>query len=256
LRRNIRVAGVPTAAHDARMTGLGIGERVAALDWTALEGSIAAHGYARTGPFLAPAECAGLIALFDDDARFRRSIEMGQYRYGEGRYRYFARPLPALVAKLRRELYPRLAPIANAMMAALDRPHRYPDDLESFLGECHARGQDRPTPLLLRYREGGFNCLHRDLYGELLFPLQATLCLSAPGRDYAGGAFLLAEQRPRQQTRADAVDLGRGEMILFPTADRPVEGKRGMLAAAMRHGVARLTRGERFALGIIFHDAA
>jgi len=238
------------------MTGPSIAKRIAALDWVALERSIAEIGYARSGPFLSPTECGRLAGLFDDDARFRRSIEMAQYRYGEGRYRYFARPLPAPVEQLRRHLYPRLAPIANAMMAALDRPHRYPETLAAFLDHCHASGQQRPTPLLLRYREGGFNCLHRDLYGEVLFPLQATLCLSRPGRDYAGGAFLLAEQRPRQQTRAEAVDLAEGEMILFPTADRPVPGKRGTMAAAMRHGVSRLTRGERVALGIIFHDAA
>lgn len=234
----------------------GIGRRLAALDWPAMAASIDAVGYARTGPLLTAVECAGLVRLYDDDKRFRRTIEMARHAFGEGQYRYFARPLPALVERLRRGLYPHLAPIANAMMAELKRPYRYPASLPEFLDHCHAQGQQRPTPLLLRYREGGFNCLHRDLYGDVLFPLQATVCLSRPGLDYRGGAFLLAEQRPRMQSRAEAVDLGQGEMILFPTADRPVRGKRGAYAASMRHGVSRLYGGSRYALGIIFHDAA
>jgi hypothetical protein len=238
------------------MTTTDIAARLAALDWPALGRAIAELGYARSGPLLDGAECAGLIALYDEDAHFRRTIDMARFRFGEGEYRYFADPLPEPVRALRHGLYPHLAPIANEMMAALRRPHRYPVRLDDFLAHCHAAGQTRPTPLLLRYRQGGFNCLHRDLYGEVLFPLQATLCLSRPGRDYDGGAFILAEGRPRQQTRAEAIDLRQGEMILFPTADRPVAGARGPLAAAMRHGVSRLTRGERYALGIIFHDAA
>lgn len=234
----------------------GIGRRLAVLDWPAIGQSLAAVGYARTGPLLTARECAGLIRLYDRDGRFRRTIEMGRHAFGEGQYRYFARPLPALVERLRRGLYPHLAPLANAMMVELGRPYRYPDSLAEFLAHCHAHGQTRPTPLLLRYREGGFNCLHRDLYGEVAFPLQATICLSRPGADYRGGAFLLAEQRPRMQSRAEAIDLEQGEMILFPTADRPVRGRRGTYAAGMRHGVSRLYEGRRYALGIIFHDAA
>jgi len=234
----------------------GIGKRLAALDWPAMARSIDTVGYARSGPLLTAAECTGLIRLYDDEPRFRRTIEMARHAFGEGQYRYFSRPLPALVERLRRGLYPHLAPIANAMMAALGRPYRYPDRLSAFLAHCHDQGQTRPTPLLLRYEVGGFNCLHRDLYGEVAFPLQATLCLSRLGADYRGGAFLLAEQRPRMQSRAEAIDLEQGEMIVFPTAERPVRGRRGVYAAGMRHGVSRLYQGRRHALGIIFHDAA
>ena len=233
-----------------------VAKRASALDWTALTRSIGELGYARTGGFLTPEECADTIALYDRENRYRTTIDMGRHGYGEGQYRYFQNPLPALVRHLRQGLYRRLAPLANAMMADLGRDIRYPERLDSFLEFCHARGQARPTPLLLRYHAGGYNRMHRDLYGEVRFPLQATICLSRPGVDYTGGAFLLTEQRPRQQTRAEAIDLVEGEMILFPTADRPVIGKRGFYRAQMRHGVSRLLSGERFALGIIFHDAA
>ncbi len=216
----------------------------------------AERGHARAGPLLAPAECRDLVRLFDDEARFRTTVEMARHRFGEGRYRYFAYPLPRLVGSLRQGLYRRLAPLANAMMAELGRAHRYPDRLDAFLEQCRAAGQGRPTPLLLRYEAGGYNRLHRDLYGEVLFPLQAAICLSKPELDFTGGAFLLVEQSPRMQARAEAIQLGQGEIIVFPTAERPVVGKRGFHRAQMRHGVSRITGGQRHTLGIIFHDAA
>ncbi|MDP6704925.1 MAG: 2OG-Fe(II) oxygenase [Alphaproteobacteria bacterium] len=238
------------------MTGQTIGGRIDALPWAEMGTQLAERGYARAGPLLTPTECQALVRLFGDDRRFRSTVEMARHRFGEGRYRYFAYPLPRLVGDLRRQLYPRLVPIANAMMAEMRRPHRYPGRLEEFLSDCRAAGQCRPTPLLLGYEAGGYNRLHRDLYGELLFPLQAVLCLSRPGRDFEGGEFLLVEQSPRMQARAEAIRPGQGEIVVFPTAERPVAGKRGFHRAQMRHGVSRVQSGHRHTLGIIFHDAA
>lgn len=220
-----------------------------------MEAALAAKGYARSGPLLTEAECGALAALYPRDDVFRSRVEMARYRFGEGGYGYFARPLPRLVADLRGALYPRLAPIANRMMAALGRPARYPPRLAEFLARCHAAGQGRPTPLLLRYEAGGHNRLHQDLYGPLAFPLQAVIMLSRREVDYGGGEFLLVENRPRQQAKGEAVAAEQGEMIVFPVQERPVPGKRGMLRAGMRHGVSTIHRGERYALGIIFHDA-
>ncbi len=231
-------------------------ERLAALEWSAIEAAIAAQGYAHTGPVLSPECCRGLIGLYADDERFRSRIDMARYRFGQGDYAYFAEPLPEVVAELRGALYGRLAPIANRMMAALRAEPRYPATLEAYRRQCHTAGQTKPTPLLLHYRAGGYNCLHRDLYGELLFPLQATIVLSRRDRDYHGGEFLLVENRPRQQARGTAIAPDQGEMLIFPVFERPVEGKRGVLRAAMRHGVSEIHAGERYALGIIFHDAA
>ncbi len=228
---------------------------MAALDWAGIENDLSAQGYARTPRVLTPAECRALAALHGDDRRFRSRVEMARYRFGEGDYAYFARPLPQAVAALRSALYPRLAPIANRMMAALGRKVRYPPRLGTFLERYHAAGQGRPTPLLLRYTAGGHNRLHQDLYGELAFPLQAVFMLSRPGRDYEGGEFLLVENRPRQQARGEAVPAEQGELILFPVHERPVPGKRGVMRAAIRHGVSTVRAGERYALGIIFHDA-
>ena len=201
-------------------------------------------------------ECEQLVALYDNDKRFRSTVNMARHRFGEGEYRYFDYPLPSLVGGLRKSLYRQLAPLANQMMVELGRPFRYPAALDEFTAQCRAQGQQRPTPLLLSYTEGGYNRLHRDLYGEVSFPLQATICLDSPGRDFDGGAFLLLEQRPRMQSSAEAIDLGQGEMIIFPTAERPVKGARGTSRANMRHGVSRLLGGRRHSLGIIFHDAA
>ena len=221
-----------------------------------IAGQIDALGHARIPGVLGAAECARLAALWQREELFRARIEMARHRFGEGAYKYFAYPLPPAVAKLREALYPALAEVANAMAAALGREARYPPRLTDWLATCHAAGQTRPTPLLLRYEAGGWNALHRDLYGPLVFPLQATILLSRPGEDFTGGEFLLVEQRPRQQSMGTAVALAQGETIVFPVFDRPLAGTRGNYRAQLRHGVSRLVHGERFALGLIFHDAA
>jgi hypothetical protein len=200
-------------------------------------------------------EADAIAASYGDDARFRSTIDMARYRFGEGEYRYFAEPLPPLVAELRRGFFPRLAPIANRWTAAFGTAERFPTDLKAWLARCAAKGQRRPTPLLLRYVTGGFNCLHQDVYGALVFPLQVTIALSEHGRDYDGGEFLLVEQRPRAQSRGEAIVLGRGAAIVFPNRHRPVAGAHGTYRATVRHGVSRIRKGERLALGIIFHDA-
>ncbi len=238
------------------MSGEAVADRVARLDWDAVARDLAEQGHAHIRGLLTPAECAGLIALYSDDARFRRRVDMARYRFGEGDYAYFAEPLPALVADLRHALYARLAPMADAMMAAMGRPERYPATLDAYRARCAAAGQTKPTPLLLRYRAGGYNCLHRDLYGDLLFPLQGTVLLNRRSRDFEGGEFLLVENRPRQQARGEVIVLDQGDLILFPVNERPVATAKGTGRAAMRHGVSRVRAGERYTLGIIFHDAA
>ena len=233
-----------------------IEQRIAGLDWPALGADILETGHARAPAVLDDGTCRALIALYGDDGRFRSRIVMARHNFGLGDYAYFAAPLPRPVAALRAALYPRLAPIANRMAAALRGTERYPKTLTGFLRRCHGAGQTKPTPLILRYGAGGYNRLHRDLYGDIAFPLQAVVMLSRPGRDYDGGEFLLVENRPRQQAIGTAFAAGRGDMILFANAARPVQGARGWLRAHVRHGVSRVTRGERYALGIIFHDAA
>jgi hypothetical protein len=229
--------------------------RIAALDWSAIERALWAHGHARTPPVLTPAECAELIALYDDDARFRSRIDMARYRFGEGEYKYFAAPLPPLVRALREHAYPPLAAIANQWETALATGTLHPPHLDALLARCRRAGQTRPTPLLLRYEAGGYNCLHQDLYGDVVFPLQLTCFLSRRGVDYTGGDFLVVEQRPRAQSRGEAIAMEQGEILVFATRYRPVEGARGHYRAAMRHGVSRLLGGRRYTLGIIFHDA-
>jgi len=229
-------------------------KRITALDWRRIRADLDAHGHAVAGPIFDTAECDTLAGLWDS-ARFRSEIEMGPRRYGEGVYRYFAAPLPAPVRTLRQQLYARLAPIANDWWRRLGREPAFPARLRPFLSQCHEAGQSRPTPLLLRYERGGYNCLHQDRYGRVAFPLQAAVLLSRPGRDFEGGEFLLVEQRPRAQSRGEAIGLRRGEIILFPNAERPVKGVRGSYRAAVRHGVSRVRRGKRTTLGIIFHDA-
>ena len=231
-------------------------EAIRKLDWPALGAALGADGHARAPGILTARECRTLIGMYADDRRFRSRIEMGRHRFGEGDYAYFAAPLPPLVADLRRELYRRLAPQANGMDAALGRTGDYPPELGAYTQLCHRAGQTRPTPLLLRYRAGGYNRLHRDLYGALAFPLQVTILLSRPGLDFRGGEFLLVEDRPRTQARGDAIALERGEMIVFPVRERPLASGERTVRAVMRHGVSRIRAGERFALGIIFHDAA
>jgi hypothetical protein len=228
---------------------------VAALDWPDVGARLDADGFAVMSGVLAPDECAALTATYDLDDRFRRRIVMASHGFGRGEYKYFAHPLPEVVAALRTALYARLAGLANRWNAALGIAVRYPDDHAAFLERCHRAGQTRPTPLLLRYGAGDYNCLHQDVYGEHLFPLQATFLLSAPGGDFTGGEFVLTEQRPRMQSRADVVPLDQGDGVIFPVRDRPVRGTRGSHRVTLRHGVSRVRSGHRHTLGIIFHDA-
>jgi hypothetical protein len=229
--------------------------RLSSLNWQAIEQSLWTHGYAKTPPVLTPKECAALIALYPDKTRFRSRIIMERHRFGVGEYKYFANPLPSLVKELRTYFYSPLAAIANQWMEALRLPERFPAHLSAFLTHCHECGQTRPTPLLLRYEQEGYNCLHQDLYGEIVFPLQLTCFLSQPGKDYAGGEFLLVEQQPRAQSRGAAILPQQGEIIIFATRYRPAQGKRGYYRAQMRHGVSRVLSGSRYTLGVIFHDA-
>jgi hypothetical protein len=233
-----------------------IRERVGRLDVEALAADLDAAGHARIPGLLGAAECRALRRLWDDPDRFRKHVDLARHRFGEGgSYRYFARPLPPLVAALRRHLYPPLARIANTWHERLGDPRRFPRALPGLARRCREHGQAEPTPLLLDYGAGGYNCLHRDLYGEVFFPLQVAVGLARPGRDFSGGAFLLVEQRPRMQSRGEAVDLALGEAVVFPTVDRPVRGARGWYRAKVRHGVSRIHAGHRTTLGIIFHDA-
>jgi uncharacterized protein len=214
-----------------------------------------AHGYAVLPSLVQPDDCAALRAVFDDDAAFRSTVVMERHGYGHGVYRYFDNPLPPLVAKLREQLYAALAPVANAWAEALGDEERYPATLAAFLERCREHGQMRPTPLMLRYRAGDHNALHRDLYGDVAFPLQVTVLLDEPGRDFEGGEFVLVEQRPRKQSLVHVVPLRHGDAVVFPNAVRPVRGARGFFRTAFRHGVSEVHRGERLTLGIIFHDA-
>jgi hypothetical protein len=232
-----------------------IAERLSRIDWKSVEGTLAEQGYARLPRLLNAAECAALITLYDGAGRFRKRIDMERHRFGVGEYKYFDRPLPPLVRAVRTGAYPPLAAIVNRWMAALGSTKRIPARLGGFADLCRRAGQTKPTPLLLRYGAGGYNCLHQDLYGEVAFPLQIACLLSRPGIDYRGGEFLLVEQRPRAQSVGHAVALARGEASIFPTRFRPLAGKRGHYRATVRHGVSRLDRGSRFTLGVIFHDA-
>jgi len=225
------------------------------LDPITLAADIDASGYA-VRRLLDPATCAELAGLYDRDEGFRKRIVMERHGYGRGEYQYFAYPLPEIVADLRARLFPPLAEIANAWRRAQGKDADFPADLASYLTRCHDAGQTRPTPLLLRYDVEGFNCLHQDLYGDLVFPLQVAILLNEPGRDFTGGEFMLVEQRPRAQSRAEVVPLRQGDAVIFPVRERPVRGSRGYHRVIMRHGVSRLLSGKRHTLGIIFHDAA
>ena len=229
--------------------------RLARLDWSAIERSLWEVGYARTPPVLTPDECAGLIALYADESRFRSRVDMARFKFGVGDYKYFAHPLPPLVEALRRHAYPPLAAIANQWEAALGTATLHPPDLAGLLARCRKRGQTKPTPLLLHYEAGGYNCLHQDLYGDVVFPLQLTAFLSRRGADYTGGDFLLVEQRPRAQSRGEAIAMEQGELLVFATRHRPVAGARGHFRGTLRHGVSRVLSGARYTLGVIFHDA-
>jgi hypothetical protein len=229
--------------------------RVDGLDWAAVRAGLDELGSAVAGQVLAAAECRSLAGMYDDADRFRTTIDMARHRFGEGQYRYFDRPLPGLVAELRAAFWPHLLPVARDWAGRLGRPAPWPDDLDDWLARCHDAGQIRPTPLMLRYGPGDWNALHRDLYGDLVFPLQVVVGLDRPGDDYTGGEFVMTEQRPRAQSRATAVTIGRGEALVFTTSDRPVRTARGWSAAPLRHGVSVVRSGHRRTLGLIFHDA-
>ncbi len=232
-----------------------IRRRVAALDWPTLEAGLDAGGTARIPGLLTAAECRSLAGLYGAETRFRTTISLERHGFGQGEYKYFAYPLPPLVAALRESLYPKLAVIANRWLEMRGVPDRLPRSLRGFLARCRAEGQTRPTPLLLRYTAGGYNRLHQDLYGAVAFPLQVACLLSRPVHDFSGGEFLLVEQRARMQSRGEAVALRAGEGIVFATRERPVASARGFSTAHMRHGVSRVHAGERTTLGVIFHDA-
>jgi hypothetical protein len=232
-----------------------IQHRFRQVDWAEVARALDERGWATTPPLLTAAECAELIRRYPDERRFRSCVDMARFRFGDGEYRYFASPLPPVVLGLRRHAYPHLAAIAGGWEAALGSDRRYPPDLESFLAVCAEHGQTKPTPLLLRYGAGGYNCLHQDLYGDVAFPLQMTCLLSRPGVDFTGGEFMLVEQRPRAQSSGSVVPLERGQVVIFATRHRPARGARGAYRVTLRHGVSRVISGERYTLGVIFHDA-
>ena len=230
---------------------------LARLDWNSIEQSLDQNGFATTTPILGARQCADLIGLYPHRERFRKKIDMARLRFGVGEYKYFEDPLPDLVAEMRTICYQRLAPIANRWRRELDSgAAELPPDLAGYLSYCAAHDQTKPTPLMLRYEAGGYNCMHQDIYGELIFPLQITVALSRRGIDYSGGEFLLLEDRPRAQARCSAITLERGEAVIFPSNFRPIHGAHGYYRARMRHGVSPLRDGLRFTLGIIFHNAA
>ena len=231
-------------------------DRVGSGDWDRITGEVNALGCGLTPQLLTLPECEQIAGLYDTDQLFRSTITMGKYRFGEGEYRYFQRPYPEPVEQLKQALYPRLLPIARDWYGKLGRPAPWPDTLDEWLDMCHAAGQPRSTAILLKYRENDWNALHRDLYGDLVFPLQVVVSLSRPGTDHTGGEFLLLEQRPRAQSRGTAVLIPQGHGLVFTTRDRPVESRRGWSAAPVRHGVSVVRSGQRFTLGLVFHDAA
>jgi hypothetical protein len=231
-------------------------ERVESLDWGSIGRNLDAFGFATTGVLLDADACQALAENYDDVSAFRSHVVMRRHGFGEGEYKYFSYPLPDRIERLRQAVYPKLAPIANRWMEAMGMTHRYPETLDPFLTRCHEAGQRRPTPLLLKYQTGDYNCLHQDLYGEQVFPIQLAVLLSEPGTAFEGGDFVLTEQRPRMQSRAEVVPLARGEGVLFAVSERPKQGTRGTYRVKMRHGVSRVRRGHRYTTGIIFHDAA
>jgi len=231
-------------------------DRAQAFDWAGVHADLDAQGWAILPKLLTHAECAFMAGLYARDEGFRSRIVMARHGYGRGEYRYFAYPLPPLVQGLRTALYAHLAPIANAWHERLGIDVRFPAEHAAFIDRCHRAGQTRPTPLLLQYGEDDYNCLHQDLYGEHVFPLQVAVLLSEPGQDFAGGEFVLTEQRPRMQSRVEVLPLTQGDAVVFAVNSRPVAGKRGDYRVSMRHGVSRVRRGHRHTLGVIFHDAA
>jgi uncharacterized protein len=244
-----------TTAPVLKRTTLSIAERVDRLAWPSVTGDLDDVGVALTAPVLSVSECQSLTDLYDHDELFRSTIDMARHRFGQGQYRYFDRPLPDIVAELRAAFWPHLLPIAREWAGRREQPAPWPDDFEDWLGQCHAAGQQRPTPLILRYGPGDWNALHRDLYGDLVFPLQVVIGLDEPGVDYTGGEFVVVEQRPRAQSRATSTMIGQGQALVFTTRDRPVRTKRGWVNGPMRHSVSLVRSGQRHTLGLVFHDA-
>lgn len=246
---------MPKAAPKTSQTQ-SIADRIDALDWKAATDSLSQRGYAVTAQILLPEECASLAAMYGDEARFRSRIVMERYRFGIGDYKYFDNPLPEIVASLRTAAYPHLASVANEWAEILgEKSPCFPTEHAAFLKICHKAGQTKPTPLLLHYEKGGYNCLHQDIYGEVAFPLQMVFLLGQQGRDWEGGEFLLVEQQPRAQSKAEVVYADQGQAIIFTTRYHPVRGSRGYYRVNMKHGVSRVHHGTRYTLGIIFHDA-
>nr|WP_254226502.1 2OG-Fe(II) oxygenase [Burkholderia multivorans] len=247
---SVNIADLPRTAEP-----VDVASRVDALDWHLIDTDLDGYGCAHVPRLLSADECRALAALYPDDTRYRSRVVMARHGFGRGEYKYFAYPLPTLVDAMRTALYRHLAPIANRWNRALGIDTRYPADLAAFLARCHEAGQTRPTPLLLQYGPGDYNCLHQDLYGEHVFPLQVAILLSAPERDFTGGEFVLTEQRPRMQSRAEVVPLAQGDAVVFAVHSRPVQGTRGVYRVNLRHGVSRIRSGHRHTVGIIFHDA-
>jgi hypothetical protein len=248
---NARDGGVAALACASDVAG-----RVEAIDWERISGDLDARGNATIERLITPAECAALAELYSDDGVFRSRVVMARHGYGRGEYKYFRYPLPGIVAGLRSAVYPRLAPIANRWHAAMRSDVRFPDEHAQYIKRCHAAGERRPTPLLLQYGADDYNCLHQDLYGGHVFPLQVAILLSEPGRDFTGGEFVITEQRPRMQSRPEVVPLRQGDAVVFAVHQRPVQGTRGAYRVNLRHGVSRVRSGHRHTLGIIFHDAS
>jgi hypothetical protein len=241
----VKLAAAQTAAE----------QRIAHYDWRTIGADLDAQGCAVLPKLLTPRECFELAALYPHEEHFRSHVHMARHGFGKGEYRYFKYPLPDLLGGFRTALYPQLAGVANAWNGRMGLNERYPEDLASFLKRCHKAGQTRPTPLLLQYVTGDFNCLHQDLYGELAFPIQVAILLSQPCRDFTGGEFVLTEQRPRMQSRAEVVPLAQGDAVVFAVHNRPVQGSKGNYRVNLRHGVSRVRSGTRHTVGIIFHDA-
>ncbi|PDT79261.1 2OG-Fe(II) oxygenase [Bradyrhizobium sp. C9] len=244
-----------TAKTLTRTPATGIPARVAALDWDHITTDLDGQGCAVLGGLLTPEECDVVAALYPDDSRFRSRVVMGRHGFGRGEYKYFSYPLPDLIAELRPALYARLTATANRWNETMGIEISYPPSHVAFLKRCHDAGQTRPTPLLLQYGEGDYNCLHQDLYGEHVFPIQVAILLSEPGRDFTGGEFVLTEQRPRMQSRPEVVPLAKGDAVAFAVHHRPVQGTRGPYRVNLRHGVSRIRSGHRHTVGVIFHDA-
>ena len=242
-------------AHIKATTAASPAERVARIDWDSVANELNKHGAAMLEKLVTPEECREIAALYPDDEKFRSHVIMARHGFGKGEYKYFAYPLPKLIGGLRDALYSRLAPIANEWNERMGIDMRYPASHRDFLDLCHSAGQERPTPLLLQYNPGDYNAMHQDLYGDLAFPLQVAVLLTEPGRDHSGGEFVLTEQRPRMQSRAEVVPLRQGDAVAFAVHHRPVEGTKGTYRVNMRHGVSRVRSGRRHTLGIIFHDA-